>query len=312
MKQKIIENLSQEIANTWGQETAHLRHTLPQNSLFSDDVLAGLIERMPQAISPINTMAGSGHDVSSWAYCDRSGLSGHEVLEAIKRGRLWINMQKLEEHDSRFESLLEEMYAELQASVPGFKPHRKSLGILISSPGAQVFYHADVPGQSLWQVRGEKQIHIYPPNEPFLRPVDLENVIRGVTEEEIRYDPTYDAHAEIYDLKAGDMLHWALNGPHRVTNGNCLNVSVTTEHWTAPIRRSYAMNYGNGVLRSELGWTPRSRATSGPAFWAKVALTAFWRKSGMQKKQSFKRIMQYRVNPNAPEGISPISMGAAE
>ena len=59
MKQKIIENLSQEIANTWGQETAHLRHTLPQNSLFSDDVLAGLIERMPQAISPINTMAGS-------------------------------------------------------------------------------------------------------------------------------------------------------------------------------------------------------------------------------------------------------------
>jgi len=68
----------------------------------------------------------------------------------------------------------------------------------------------------------------------------------------------------------------------------------------------------NGVLRSEIGWIPRSRAISGPAFWAKVALTAFWRKSGMQKKQSFQRVMQYRINPDAPEGISPLSMGAAE
>lgn len=312
MKQQIIKNLNPETARCWGQKTAPLRHTLPENSLFSDDVLANLIERMPQAISPVNTMAGTGHDATSWAYCDRSGLSGHDVLEAIKRGRLWINMQKLEEHDRRFEELLDDLYQELQASIPGFKPHRKSLGILISSPGAQVFYHADVPGQSLWQVRGEKQIHLYPPKEPFLRTVDLENIIRGITEEEIRYDPVYDAHAEIYDLKAGDMVHWPLNSPHRVVNGNCLNVSVTTEHWTAPIRRSYAMNFGNGVLRRELGWTPKSRALSGPAFWTKVALTAFWRKSGMRKKQSFKRIMQYRVNPNAPEGISPVAASAAE
>ncbi len=312
MNQNIIENLSQDVAETWGEKTAHLRHTLSVTNLFSDEVLAGLIERMPQAISPINTMAGSGHDASSWAYCDRSGLSGHEVLEAIKRGRLWINMQKLEEHDERFSTLLDDMYAELEAAIPGFRPHRKSLGLLISSPGAQVFYHADVPGQSLWQVRGEKQIRIYPATEPFLRPADLENIIRGVTEEEIRYDPAFDAEAEVYDLKAGDMLHWALNGPHRVTNGNCLNVSVTTEHWTGPIRRSYAMNYGNGVLRNELGWTPRSRAISGPAFWGKVALTAFWRKSGMQKKQSFKRTMRFRVNPNADNGISPLNMSAAE
>jgi hypothetical protein len=312
MKQKIIEDLNTNIADMWGHETAQLRHTLHENSLFSDDVLANLIERMPQAVSPINTMAAEGHDVETWSYCDRSGLSGHEVLEAIKRGRLWINMQKLEEHDSRFEALLEEIYAELGHAIPGFKPFRKSLGLLISSPGAQVFYHADVPGQSLWQVRGEKRIHIYPPNEPFLRANDLENIIRGVTEEEIRYDPTYDEHAEVYDLKAGDMLHWELNGPHRVTNGDCLNVSVTTEHWTPMIRRSFAMNYGNGVLRSELGWTPKSRAISGPAFWAKVGLTAFWRKSGLQQKQSFKRVMRFRVNPNAPEGISPMSIGAAE
>eukprot|EP00439_Symbiodinium_sp_Y106_P088057 s1_g593.t1 len=312
MTENIIENLSQDVANTWGEETAHLRHTLADTNLFSDDVLAGLIECMPQAISPINTMAGSGHDAASWVYCDRSGLSGHEVLEAIKRGRLWINMQKLEEHDDRFATLLDDMYTELEAAIPGFRPHRKSLGLLISSPGAQVFYHADVPGQSLWQVRGEKRIRIYPATEPFLRPSDLENIIRGVTEEEIQYDPAFDAEAEVYDLKAGDMLHWALNGPHRVTNGNCLNVSVTTEHWTGPIRRSYAMNYGNGVLRSELGWTPRSRAISGPAFWGKVALTAFWRKSGMQKKQSFKRTMRFRVNPNAEDGISPLSVSAAE
>jgi hypothetical protein len=107
-------------------------------------------------------------------------------------------------------------------------------------------------------------------------------------------------------MEPGDMLHWALNGPHRVSNLDGFSVSLTTEHWTSKIRRSYAMHYGNGVLRNNAHWAPKSSSLDGPAFWAKVGLTAAWRKSGMEKKQGYKRVLTYKVDPDAPLGVVPL------
>ena len=74
------------------------------------------------------------------------------------------------------------------------------------------------------------------------------------------YAPWYDEHAAVVDLNPGEMLHWPLNSPHRVDNHDCLNVSMTTEYWTDPIRRNVMMNCGNAVLRHKLGITPRSHS----------------------------------------------------
>jgi hypothetical protein len=54
-----------------------------------------------------------------------------------------------------------------------------------------------------------------------------------------------------------------------VENYDVLNVSLTTEHWTDEIRRSYAMNY---------------------------------RFSGVQRKTSYQRLLSYRIDPEAPLG----------
>ncbi|HET7411431.1 MAG TPA: hypothetical protein VFJ18_02115, partial [Pararhizobium sp.] len=236
----------------------------------------------------------------------RGSQSGNDVLEAVKRGRIWINMMNIHEIDPRFSDVLGGMYEELHRTMPGFSSFKQTLGLLISSPNAQVFYHADVPGQGLWQIRGRKRIWIYPNSEPFLKTEEIEKVVRGVQEEDISYQPWYEDHAVAYDLEPGDMLHWPLNGPHRVKNHDCVNISLTTEHWTPEIRRHFAMNYGNGVLRS-LGWTPRSRASNGAAFWPKAALALAWRKTGMEKRQSFRRKIEFQVDPAAPDGISPLS-----
>ncbi len=98
------------------------------------------------------------------------------------------------------------------------RTYKHNLGILVSSPGAQVYYHADIPGQALWQIAGRKRVYIYPNTSPFLEPESIENIVMGTQEEEIPYQTWFDAHAEIHDLKPGDMLHWPLNGPHRVVN----------------------------------------------------------------------------------------------
>ncbi len=309
MKQKIFTDFAPHHAEVWGKHTVRLGHALSGMDLFTDSSLATLIETVPASHLAITTMSATGHDNRNWKYCDRAGLSGRDVLDAVRRGRIWINMTSIHEVDPYFATLLERMYEEMAVYVPGFDSFKHRLGLLISSPDAQVYYHADVPGQGLWQIRGRKRIWIYPNAEPFLKTEEIERVVRGVQEEEITYQPWYDEHAVAYDLEPGQMLHWPLNGPHRVKNYDMVNVSLTTEHWTPELRRQFAVNYGNGILRS-LGWTPRSRKISGPSFWPKAALALAWSKSGMQKKKGFKRKVEFRVDPAALNGVVPIAAPA--
>ena len=305
MSDKIIANFEDRHRALWGRHTVRLQHTLAERELFSDAGISELIDSLPSERLAINTMAPDGHRLESWGYCDRAGQKGEDLLALVKSGRLWINMTKLDTVDRRFAQLLERMFDEFRGYMPDFATFKHSIGMLVSSPNAQVFYHADVPGQSLWQLRGRKRIYIYPPEQPFLRPKEIENVVRGITEEEITYHPWYDDYAEVHDLEAGDMLHWRLNGPHRVTNLGTVNVSLTTEHWTTDVRRSYAMNYGNGVLRN-LGYEPRSRTLRGPALWGKVGLTAAWRLSGLHRQKSFARKFKYRIDPTREGGLVPV------
>ncbi|MCI4678424.1 hypothetical protein K9U39_04510 [Rhodoblastus acidophilus] len=72
--------------------------------------------------------------------------------------------------------------------------------------------------------------------------------------------------------------------PHRVVNGDCVNISFTTEHWTDELRAGYAVDYANGVLRPWLGGHDLSRRTP-----AQLAMT-----------------IDFRVDPSAPGGFVDI------
>src|SRR5690606_14015079 len=122
----------------------------------------------------------------------------------------------------------------------------------ISSPKAEVYYHMDLPGQSLWQIHGKKRVYVYPAVPPFRRDEDLEQIALYQVEVDIPYDPAYDSHARVFELEGGEMLHWPLNAPHRVETLDCLNISMTTEYWTEPIRRAQMINLANGILRTKL------------------------------------------------------------
>jgi hypothetical protein len=163
-----------------------------------------------------------------------------------------------------------------------------------------------VPGQSLWQIKGKKRVYVYPAHAPFLQQEMMEGIIVGDTQEEgMRYEPWFDDYAQIYDLEPGQMLHWPLNGPHRVENMDCLNISITTEHWSEEIRNSYGVHYANGVLRRKFGLknVPLGHATKGAAIYPKLALAALFKKTGLQKRKVSKVKLDFKLDPNAEAGI---------
>ncbi len=303
---RYITNFEAKHVNLWGLHTIKLDHQLHELRLFDDVSLAELIDSVPTKIIH-HSVPGMEQNNSAFSHCDCSGLAGKKVLDAVKNGRIWVNLMALQKVDQRFADILDAIYEEVGSHIPTFKLLNRSIGLLISSPKTIVHYHSDIPGQCLWQIRGEKRVWIYPNKEPFLKAEDLENLAREVKEELMPYEPWFDEFAQVYDLEPGEMLHWPLNGPHKVENADSLNISLTTEHWTPEIRRSKAMNYGNGLLRSHFGWTPRSSNLRGPAFWAKAGLSVAWRKSGLQQREHFQRTFEYYVDPESIDGVRPVS-----
>lgn len=304
----ILEGFEDKHRALWGHEPVRLRHRLGQTGLFSDRAIATLLSGYPRKNYDLLHMAEQGTgNLAVWEEGELGPLDGGRALEAIKAGRLWLNLRRVHEASTPHARLLQQMFDELAAQLPGFRPYRLNLGILLSGPGAQVYYHADVPGQSLWHIRGRKRIYLYPNHPPFLPEDQIEQIVLGFTEAEIDYEPWFEEHARCFDLEPGDLLSWPLNAPHRVENLDSVNVSVTTEHWTTEIRNRYAVRYANGVLRHQLGLTPPPPTTHGARFWARAALAAGVKASGLLRQKQMQRWVRWQLAPERDDKMRPIT-----
>lgn len=291
----------------FGRHSVQLTHVLADSPLFSDAALAKLIENSPRECYHVNYSERTPGNPPRRREGEIKGLTGNEVLDVVRTGNIWINLTAPTRVDPAYADLLERIYGEFEGRVPGFKSYKRKLTILISSPNVSVKYHSDVPGQSLWQVRGEKKLYIYPAAQPFISQPALEKLILGqMRETDMPFEPWFDDYAEIHNLTPGQMIHWPLNGPHRVVNGDTLQVSFTTEHWTDELRRHYAVNYANGVIRSATGTKNLSQQVTGLSYYYKLAVAGLVKFSPLnpQKRKEYK--VDFQVDPKAPEGVRDI------
>jgi hypothetical protein len=293
---QILSDWDGAAAARFGKAPLRLAHGLAENPLFSRSTLEALIETYPrQHYGLVETGRAGGE--RRWREGDFGRLSGADVLDAIAAGRMWLNLRNLSTVDARYGALLDQLLAEFAREMPGFKPNRKNCGLLISSPHAEVYYHADLPGQMLMQISGKKRVRIWPAEAPYLTPQQLEDIAVFDLEVGLPYDRSYDKAAQVFDLEPGQMLHWPLNGPHRVENYGMLNISLTVSYQTEEIRRAETVHLANGMLRHAFGWTARSRAISGPGFWAKVALQKAMRKSGwLARMRKARQAITFRLD----------------
>jgi hypothetical protein len=223
-------------------------------------------------------------------------------MDSIAKGRMWLNLLRVNEIDPRYGELLDSIFDEIQGHVPGYHTFKRINGILISSPSAQVYYHFDTSGQSLWQIAGRKRVYVYPASAPFLKTEELEAVCLYNNEVNVEYEPWYDEHAAVFDIGPGQMLTWPLNAPHRIENLE-FSVSMTVEYAMHDIRRKVVVNGSNCMLREKLGLNPKP-TTSGPAFWAKSALYAGAKLTGLlEAKRRQRRPITFHLDPNVPGTI---------
>ncbi len=308
MTKQIIADWQPHYPSLFGNHSLALNHTLAASSLFTDEALARLIELSPREGYHVNYSQKTPGNPPKRREGEIKGLSGLEVLDTVRKGNVWINITAPTKVDGAYGDLLEAIYAEFEDRVPGFKSYKRNLTILISSPNVSVKYHSDVPGQSLWQVRGTKKLYVYPASKPFISQPALEKLILGqLRETDMPYEPWFDDYAEIHTLEAGKMIHWPLNGPHRVVNENMLNVSFTTEHWTDELRKHYAVNYANGFIRAKTGAKTLSQQTTGLSFYSKLALAGLVKFTPLNPQKQKVYTVDFQLDPKAPEGVRDIA-----
>jgi len=308
---KIFTNWDDTHSVLWGHAPIRLAHNMHKSPLFSMDHLAALIENYPREHYSLMQTGVKG-DKRIWRHGDIGNFSGHQVIDAISRGDLWLNLRMVSDIDSGYSDLLAQMFAEIGEKVPHFAlPHQYNAGILLSAPKAQVHYHADLPGQSLIQIAGRKRVHIYPSNPPFVTPKNLEDIQLFELELDMPYHEWYDRYATVLDLEPGQMLNWPLNAPHRVDNLGTVNISMTVGYENEEIRRTRIVNLANGLLRHRFGYTPKSSNLRGPSFFAKKVLQKLVRDSKWVKRErNARRAIDFRLDATEPGRIVDLPKAA--
>jgi hypothetical protein len=300
MPKEIISNWEPRHEMLFGNNAIKLNHRLADTGLFTREALGRLIERCP--VEELDIAARSPEkDNPARLLGIRGNASGEEVIAAIERGKMWMNIRRVMDWDPEYRNLLNAVFDELQNRIPGFKTSKRNLGVLISSPNQKVYYHTDIQGQSLWQIEGSKRLYLYPITGIFAQPRSIEATLLRETDD-MPYQNWFDEFATPYDLVPGEMLTWPLYAPHRVENHNSLNISVTMEHWTKEIWNAYAVNYGNGVLRRTFGLKNLSTRYSGAHVYPKAAAAYIWKKLGKQPGGDLIKKRSFRIDPTSPEG----------
>lgn len=301
MPKDIIANWEPRHEKLFGNHTIKLQHRLAESGLFTREALGKLIERCPA--DELGLVSRSTDKDNPERLNGVLGTaSGIEAISAIEKGKMWMNIRRVMDWAPEYRALLDRTFEEFERRVPGFATTKRNMGVLISSPNAKVYYHADIQGQSLWQIEGTKDVYIYPTTEIFAPAESIEKILLRETDEDMAYQPWYDDFATVVKLNPGEMATWPLYAPHRVANHDVLNISVTMEHWTQPIWNSYAVRYGNGVLRRSLGLKNLSTRDSGLGVYPKAAASFAWKKLGKQISGDVVRTKSFRIDASAPEG----------
>jgi hypothetical protein len=285
----------------------HRLNTLP---MFDDEQLVSVLDRHPRRDLGINTMGDDPTRRQDWQEGSAGNLTGEQLLEAARRGRVWLNVRRVMDHHPEYADVVRALYTDLERTCEGLRTFNHSANLLISSPGAQVYYHLDCPANMLWHVRGRKRVWAYPLEAGLVSDETIEGVLCGEKSEELDFRLAWDAAAIAHDLEPGEMITWPQHTPHRVVNAEGLNVSLSTEHMTPRAVRRNNVFMANRHFRKLLGGAWRHTDMTGWRPAAKeFALRLCRRIPGISppEPQGFKYPITFEVDLTAPNCVRPLA-----
>ena len=248
---KILTDWDSEKASRFGNDLIVAQHTLHKRPMFSEAGQADLFDHYPREAFGIHTMGTKRSGSDGF----RKGMPGKLIGEPGAANRV--------------------------------KTMKRDVGVLISSPNARVFYHLDIPMVTLWHIKGEKTMYVYPGAGRFAPDPQIEAIVLREQEEEIDYDPSNDDYTLPVVMKSGVVASWPRKAPHRLDNSDCVNVSLSCEFKTFGSLVHANALYANGAMRRSWGLNPSFERDGALAKYSKAGLARAFKLFNSRK--SFKK-----------------------
>lgn len=278
-------------------------HNLDQSPCFSDQGLIEILDSHPRDMIDVYTMGDDPQTSLDFRRGDLGDMSGAAILEAVKRGKLWVNVREFQHATAACMDIYKSLETELKAATPDFRDGSQKMKLLISSPKAHVAYHADTKDQFLIQVRGQKRVWLYPNTLPYVRDTEIEGIVLGEQAEEMSYNPDYDQSSTEILLQPGKYVTWPQYSPHRIVNEDCLNISLTCEYLTHASQVRTGAVYFNGLMRRRFGLSAQTPARATAAAHVKWALGRAVRPVLGGSIEQNKTPICFKVDLNAPRCV---------
>ncbi len=215
-----------------------ITHSLEGHPLFQLSALAELAQRVAARRNPHM----SGGDVyfnegaidpgakPSYDTPEENHATVAELVKKIESAEAWIILKHIEREDG-YRELMEQVVCDaLQlAGDAGQQLFRKikwfEAIVFITSPNRVTEYHIDRECSWIFQIRGEKSIHLFNRADKDVVPEEELERFYTVDNHASEYKPQFEDRALVYNMAPGTGVHIPVNTPHWLKNGN--NVSIT-------------------------------------------------------------------------------------
>lgn len=195
----------------------------------------------------------------------KNGLSLEETIETIRTSSSYIAVRDPEGHPS-FAGLYQDLKSDvtklMASNGKGNRVHEPRMWMFIASPNAQTPFHFDRYSNFLMQIRGSKQVAVFPNfNENIISAAECESYMDR-TEARPLWQLELDRYAEKFDFAPGEAIHIPYISGHYVKNGpEDVSISLSFFFQTdETLRWTRAMQF-NHRLRKRLkrfGLSPRA------------------------------------------------------
>jgi cupin-like protein len=233
-----------------------IRHTLADHPALSLERLVDVARELPRDRVEYNL--GAVDIGMRPEKVPLNGLTPEETVRRIEDNKSWIVLKYVEELPE-YRDLLEQCLADIEAhtkrALRGI--HAKQAFIFISSPGSVTPYHIDQEHNFLLQIRGQKTMHLWDPEDRVAMPEEaVEATVFGANaHRNLPWQENFRERGEAYTLTPGDGVYVPVHSPHWVKNGDAVSISLSITYRSSWSRRYVGLFAINAKLRS-LGWRP--------------------------------------------------------
>ncbi|MEN7536902.1 cupin-like domain-containing protein [Aurantiacibacter sp. DGU5] len=212
-------------ASSYPEGPHKLEHSLGTHPLLDLEALAQLAETLPEKSIEYNR---GDLPLGVEGKPETTGLSIGETIRNIETANSWAVLKNIEQVPA-YADLLHDLLSEIEDPIcqRTGKMMRRQGFIFVSSANAVTPYHFDPEHNILLQLRGTKEMTVFPAGDSRFAPDEVHEAYHTGGPRELHWHDAFLRAGKTFSLAPGEAIFVPVMAPHFVRNQNAVSLSLS-------------------------------------------------------------------------------------